>query len=254
MDAESMPGSMTCSEEEWALRQDTAAAFRLLDRYGMSDLTNGSVVSRLAGEEGWFLTHPHGLFFDEIRASDLIRVDMDGNAIDDPGTPTNYAVCRPAASIFRARPDVNAVIHAHGMGVMAVAAQEHGLLPCLTEAAIPFYEQLGYIDGDFFFEPEYCAQIAQHLGRNRALIYRHHAFASVGACVSEAFFYAFSLNIACELQMKITSSAEPYVVPPRETCERHYRAAYGGDWKADGSVEWPGLRRMLDRDEPSYAS
>ena len=138
MDAETMPGSMTCSEEEWALRQDTAAAFRLLDRYGMSDLTNGSVVSRLAGEEGWFLTHPHGLFFDEIRASDLIRVDMDGNAIDDPGTPTNFAVCRPAASIFRARPDVNAIIHAHGMGVMAVAAQEHGLLPCLTEAAIPF--------------------------------------------------------------------------------------------------------------------
>ncbi len=157
---------------------------------------------------------------------------MDGNAIDDPGTPTNFAVCRPVASIFRARPDVNAVIHAHGMGVMAVAAQEHGLLPCLTKAAVPFYDQLGYIEGDFFFEPEYCARIAQRLGRNRALIYQHHAFASVGARVSEAFFYAFLLNTACE---------------------RHYRAAYGGDWKADGSVEWPGLRRMLDRDDPSYA-
>ena len=249
MDAETMPGSTTCSEEELALRQDTAAAFRLLDRYGMSDLTNGSVVSRPPGEEGWFLTHPHGLFFDEIRASDLDRVDMDGNAIDDPGTPANFAV----ASIFRARPGVNAVIHAHGVGVMAVATQEHGLLPSLTGAAIPFYDQLGYIEGDFFFEPEYCARIALRLGRNRALIYQHHAFASVGARVSEAFFYAVSLNTACERQMKITSSAEPYVVPSGETCERHYRAAYGGDWKADGSVEWPGLRRMLDRDDPSYA-
>ncbi len=253
MSAETTPGPAARGEEEWALRQDTAAAFRLLDRYGLSDLTNGSVVSRLPGEDGWFLTHPHGLFFHEIGASDLIRVDMDGNAIDDPATPTNFAVCRPAASIFRARPDVNAVIHAHGTGAMAVAAQERGLLPCLTEAAIPFYNRIGYIEGDFFFEPEYCGRIARSLGRNRALIYRHHAFASVGATVSEAFFYAFSLNTACELQMRITASAEPYVVPPEETCERHYRAAYGGDWKADGSVEWPGLRRMLDREDPTYA-
>ena len=92
------------SAGEQALREDTAAAFRLLDKYGMSDLTNGSVVARLPGEENWFLTHPHGLFFHEMKASDLIRVDMDGNAIDVPGTPTNFAVCRPATSIFRARP------------------------------------------------------------------------------------------------------------------------------------------------------
>jgi ribulose-5-phosphate 4-epimerase/fuculose-1-phosphate aldolase len=242
-----------CSDEEWALREDTAAGFRLLEKYGMSDLTNGSVVARLPGEESWFITHPHGLFFHEVKASDLIRVDMDGNAIDAPDTPTNFAVCRPAASIFRARPDVNAVIHAHGYGVMSVAALEDGLLPCLTEAAIPFYNQIGYIEGDFFFEPDYCAEIAQCLGHNKALMYRHHAFASVGGAVSEAFFYAFSLNTACELQMKILASNAPYVVPSKETCERHYHAAFGSDWKADGSMEWPGLRRMLNAEDPTYA-
>ena len=242
------------SDEEWALRKDIAAAFRLLDKYGMSDLTNGSVVARLPGDENHFLTHPHGLFFHEIKASDLIRVDMDGTAVDDPNTPTNFAVCRPAASIFRARPDVNAVIHAHGYGVMSVAALECGLLPCLTEAAIPFYNDIAYIEGDFFFEEAYCAEIAQRLGHHKALIYRHHAFASVGAQVSEAFFYAFSLNVACDLQMKILASNEDYVVPPPETCQRHYQAAFGGDWRSDGSVEWPGLCRMLDAEDPSYAS
>ncbi len=246
--------SANSQDENWSLREDMAAAFRLLDKYGMSDLTNGSVVARLPGEEDWFLTHPHGLFFHEIKASDMIRIGMDGKALDDPDTPTNFAVCRPAASIFRARRDVNAIIHAHGMGVMSVAALENGLLPCLTEAAIPFYNDLAYIEGDFFFEEEYCARIAQNLGHHKALIYRHHAFATVGASVSEAFFYAYSLNTACDLQMRILASSEPHVVPSRDMCERHYDAAFGGDWKADGSVEWPGLRRILDAQDPSYVN
>jgi ribulose-5-phosphate 4-epimerase/fuculose-1-phosphate aldolase len=248
------PQRQECGDEEWVLRQDVAAAFRLLDKYGMSDLTNGSVVARLPGEENWFLTHPHGLFFHETKASDLIRIDMEGTAIDNPETPTNFAVCRPAAAIFRARPDVNAVIHAHGNGVMAVAALKCGLLNMLTEAHIPFYNDLAYIEADFYFGEAYCAEIAQKLGRHKALIYRHHAFASVGSTVSEAFFYAYSLNIACDLQMKILASHETYVVPPPEICQRHYDAAYGGDWRADGSVEWPGLRRMLDAEDPSYAN
>ncbi|MBS38522.1 MAG: hypothetical protein CMO26_21680 [Thiotrichales bacterium] len=237
---------------ERLLRQDLAAAFRLLDRYGMSDLTNGSVVARLPGETDWFLTHPHGLFFHEVKATDLIRVGMNGEALDHPDTPTNFAVCRPAASIFKVRPDVNAIIHAHGMGIMSVAALADGLLPCLTEAAIPFYEDVGYIEGDFFFEPDYCDEIAVKLGTHKALIYRHHAFATVGASVAEAFFYAYSLNAACDLQMKILASNRDYVVPSKEQCVRHYQAAFGGDWKSDGSVEWPGLRRMLDQQDSSY--
>jgi len=241
-----------CTEAEWALRTDLAAAFRLLNRYGMSDLTNGSVVARLPGETQWFFTHPHGLHFHEIKASDLIKANSDGDAVDS-NVATNFAVCRPAASIFRARPDVNAIIHAHGYGVMGVAALECGLLP-ISEAAFPFYNDIGYIDADFFFEPEYCAKIGQTLGSHKALIYRHHAFATVGSTVAEAFFFAYSLNVASELQLKILASNEKVLIPPPEVCERHYDACFGGDWRADGSVEWPGLRRTLDAEEPSYAS
>lgn len=241
-----------CEAEEWSLRQDVAACFRLLDRNGMSDLTNGSVVARLSADHDWFLTHPHGLYFHEICASDLIKVDLCGNAIGT-NTPTNFAVCRPAASIFSARRDVHAIIHAHGYGVMGVAALDCGLLP-ISEAAFPFYNDVGYIDADFFFEKDYCQDIAEKLGFKKALIYRHHAFATVGARVAEAFFYAYSLNVASELQLKIMACNDKVRIPPPEVCERHYDACFGGDWKADGSVEWPGLIRTLQQEEPSYAN
>ena len=241
-----------CSPQEWALRQDLAAAFRLLDKYAMSDLTNGSIVGRLPAAD-WFLTHPHGLYFHEIKASDLIRANADGDAMDTD-TTTNFAVCKPAAAIFRARPEINAVIHAHGHGVMGVAALECGLLP-ISEAAFLFYNDVAYIDADFYFEDEYCAEIARKLGPHKAMIYRHHAFAAVGTTVPEAYFFAYSLNVACEIQMKILASNEKVLIPPPEVCQRHYNAAFGHpDWRADGSIEWPGLRRTLDAEDVSYAS
>ena len=241
-----------CSPTEWSLRQDMAASFRLLDKYGMSDLTNGSVVARLPEEPERFLTHPHGMFFHEICASDFVKADMDGEPIE-PGVTTNFAVCRPAAAIFKARPGVNAVIHAHGYGVMGVAALECGLLQ-LTEPAFIFYNDLAYLDADFYFEDDYCAKIADTLGPHKALIYRHHAFATVGSSVPEAFYFAFSLNIACELQLKILACNEKVLIPPGEVCQRHYDAFFGSEWTADGSMEWPGLRRMLDAEAPDYAS
>jgi len=243
--------TIDCSAEEWSLRQDLAAAFRLLDKYGMSDLTNGSIVGRLPGTD-WFLTHPHGLYFHEIKASDLIKADVNGEPLDT-NTPTNFAVCKPAAAIFKERPEVNSVIHAHGIGIMGVAALKCGLLP-ISEAAFLFYNDVAYIDADFYFEDEYCAKIANTLGPHKAMIYNHHAFATVGANVAEAFYFAYSLNIACEMQLKILSCNEKVLIPPPEVCERHYNAAFGSDWKADGSIEWPGLRRTLDAEDASYAS
>ena len=243
---------LICSAAEWELRVDLAASFRLLDKYGMSDLTNGSVVARLSDEPDKFLTHPHGKFFHEICASDFIKAGSDGEPLDSD-VATNFAVCRPATAIFKARPDVNAVIHAHGYGVMGVAALECGLLP-ISEAAFGFYNDVAYLDADFYFDGDYCEKIAQTLGAHKAMIYRHHAFATVGSTVAEAFYFAFTLNVACELQLKILACNEKVLIPPPEVCQRHYDAFFGSDWVADGSMEWPGLRRMLDTESPGYAS
>ena len=233
-----------------ALREDLAASFRLLDKYKMSDLTNGSVVARDPESPETFLTHPHGMFFHEIRASDFVRIHIDGTALD-PRVPVNKAVCRPAAAIFGARPDVNAIIHAHGQGVMGVAALECGLLP-ISEAAFPFYNDIGYIDGDFYFDDDYVAAIPKALGAYKALIYRHHAFASVGSTVAEAFFWAFQLNVACEIQLKVLAAHKKVLIPKPEVAQRHHEAFFVEGWVADGSIEWPGLRRMLDTECPDY--
>lgn len=232
------------------LREDLAASFRLLDKHGMSDLTNGSVVARDPDSPETFLTHPHGKFFHEMKASDFVRVGLDAKPLD-PDTPVNMAVCRPASAIFAARPDVNAIIHAHGQNVMGVAALEVGLLP-LSEPAFPFYNDIGYIDGDFFFGDEYLAEIPKALGSHKALIYRHHAFASVGGTVAEAFFWAFQLNMACEIQLKVLATNEKVLIPEPEVAQRHHDAFFTEGWVADGSVEWPGLRRMMDAECPDY--
>ena len=232
------------------LRKDLAASFRLLDKYGMSDLTNGSVVARDPDHPETFLTHPHGMFFHELQASDFVRVNIDGGPVDTD-TPVNMAVCGPASAIFLARPDVNSIIHAHGQGVMGVAALECGLLP-ISEAAFPFYNDIGYIDGDFYFDDDYVAAIPVALGSHKALIYRHHAFASVGATVAEAFFWAFQLNVACEIQLKVLATHQKVLIPKSDAAQRHHDAFFAEGWVADGSVEWPGLRRMLDAECPDY--
>lgn len=238
------------SETDRDLREDLAASFRLLDRYGMSDLTNGSVVARDPREPDTFLTHPHGKFFHEMCASDFVRADMDGKPVE-PGTPVNSAVTRPASAIFAARPDVNAVIHAHGHGVMGVATLECGLLP-LCEAAFPFYNDIGYIEGDFYFDDQYIAAIPKALAHHKALIYRHHAFAAVGANVAEAFFWAFQLNVACEIQMSVLATNQKVLIPEPEVAQRHHDAFFAEGWVADGSIEWPGLRRSLDAEDANY--
>lgn len=238
---------------ERELREDVAAGFRLLDHYGLSDLAAGSLCARFPGAD-WFLTHPHGAFFDEIRASDLIRVGLENlKGQDGTNARTNFAAINPAAHLFRARPDINAVIHAHGPAVMAVSAQKSGLLP-LSEPAFMFRGSIGYAEADFHFEDGYCRRVADAFGPlNKVVIYRNHAFAAAGGTVAEAFLLSYMLDQACALQLRIQAAGAEVNVPSESEQEHHYRAFYGNpNYIYDGSLEWAGLRRRLDRSDPSY--
>ena len=237
--------------EEQALRVDVAAAFRLLDRYGMSDQIAGNISARLPGAD-WFFTHPHGHFFDEIKASELIKVDLSGKPLDGPDDRVHFSAVRQGAYGFAARPDVNVVLHAHGVSVMAVSALQRGLLP-ISEWAFIFYKGVAHIEADFHFGDEYMQRIAAALKENRIVVYQNHAFLVVAETVHEALLLAYMFNQACELQVKILSTGEPIITPPEETCERHYNSYYGNPNAVyDGSAEWPGLLRSLDRVDPSF--
>jgi len=239
------------SREEQQLRIDVAAAFRLLHRHGMSDLVAGNISARLPGAD-WFFTHPHGHFFEEMKSSDLIKVDMNCQPLDGPDERVHYSAVRQGAFGFKARPDVNVVLHAHGMSVMAVSALQRGLLP-ISEWAFIFYKGVAYLEGDFNFGDEYMNKVADALKDNRIIIYQNHAFLLVAETVAEAFLLAYMLKQACELQVKILSTGDPVITPSSEACERHYGAYFGNPTaKYDGSAEWPGLLRSLDREDPSF--
>ena len=239
------------SAEEQTLRVDVAAAFRLLHRHGMSDLVAGNISARLPGAD-WFFTHPHGNFFDEMKASDLIKVDLSGNPLDGPDDRVHYSAVRQGAYGFAARPDANVVMHAHGMAVMGVSALERGILP-ISEWAFMFYKGVAYVEANFQFGDDYMQRVADALKDNRIVIYQNHAFLLVAETVAEAFLLAYSLNQTCELQLKILASGDPIITPSAEACERHYASYYGNPNAIyDGSAEWPGLLRSLDRVDPSF--
>ena len=241
----------TVSSEEQQLRVDIAAAFRLLHRHGMSDLVAGNISARLPGAD-WFFTHPHGHFFDEMKASDLIKVDMDCQPLNGPDERVHRSAVRQGAWSFKARPDVNVVMHAHGMPIMAVSALKRGLLP-ISEFAFIFYKGVAYLEGDFQFADEYMDRLGEALQGNRVVIYNNHAFLLVAETVAEAFLLAYMLKQACELQIKVLSTSDEVITPSPETCERHYNSYFGNPHaKYDGSAEWPGLLRSLDREDPSY--
>ena len=125
--------------EEQALRVDIAAAFRWLQRWEMDDLAGGGLVARLPGQTDWMLTNIQGMYFDEIKASDLIRVSFDNEVLDGSNLRSNYGAVNPAAKLFNARPDVNAVVHVHCEPVMAMLALKCGILP-ISAPAFMFQE------------------------------------------------------------------------------------------------------------------
>ncbi len=235
-----------------ALRIDMAAGFRWLDKWNMSDLVAGSIVARLPGEVNWLLTHAHDRHFDEICASDMVKVNHQAEVLEGTNQRVNFAAVNPAAWVFRQNPDVNCIIHAHSTAVMAVSALKSGLLYA-SEPAFMFYKKLAYLDADFHFDDAYCKSVAAAVGDNMAVIYRNHAFATWGSSVHEAMLRAYMLDQACQIQLKAQATDQEVIVPDDAEKQRHYDAFFGNPkYVYDGSLEWSGMIRRLDREDPSY--
>ncbi|MFT5258857.1 MAG: ribulose-5-phosphate 4-epimerase/fuculose-1-phosphate aldolase [Saprospiraceae bacterium] len=242
--------SATSTED--SLRINMAAGFRWLDKMGMSDLTAGSIVARVTETCNELLTHPHDYYFDEICAHDIVKTDFQANVVDGSNRRVNFAAVNPAASIFQARPDVNVVIHAHAHAIMAVSGLETGL-QLVSEPAFAFYKGLSYLDPDFHFDDDYCAEVVTALGDGKALIYRNHSFSTVGKTVAEAVLNAYLLDQACEIQLRMQASGEKIIRPTDTQLQHHYDAFYGNPrYVYDGSLEWAGMLRRLDREDRSY--
>ncbi|HKR86780.1 MAG TPA: class II aldolase/adducin family protein [Phenylobacterium sp.] len=244
--------SPNMTEAERQTRVDLAACYRLIAHFGLNELTYNHISARIPGGEEEILINPFGLMFDEVCASNLVKVDLAGRVIDDPtGLGINEAGYVIHGAVHAGRPDVICVIHTHTPAGMAVSAQAEGLLP-LTQNAMMFYEQIGYHDYEgIAVELEEQRRLVSDLGQHRAMILRNHGLLVAGLSIAEAFNTMYFLENACRAQVSAMAGGRPLNFPS-EDAARNAAAIAREHGLAAAERDWPALRRLADRLDPSY--
>ena len=244
------------SAEEWQARVDLAAAYRLAALFGWDDLIFTHISARVPGPEHHFLINPYGLMFDEITASSLVKVGLDGQKVMDSPYPINPAGFTIHSAIHAARHDARCVLHTHTVNGVAVSTQRAGLLP-ISQHSLFVLTSLGYHDfeGPALNDDE-KPRLVNDLGDKTSLILRNHGLLTVGETVADAFIRMYYLEAASAIQVRAQSGGGELIPVPKEVLEAGYAAAEAAQRRrgGQGALVWPGLLRRLERKDPSYRS
>src|ERR1700757_2383953 len=210
------------SSEEWAVRVDLAACYRLVARFGWEDLVFTHITARVPGTPDQFLINPYGVFFDEITASSLVKIDQQGQKLEYSPFPVNPAGFVIHSAIHAARHDAKCVLHTHTLNGVAVAAQREGLLP-ISQHSIFVLASLGYHDfeGPALRDDEKPRLVAD-LGDNTSLILRNHGLLTVGETVAEAFVTMYYLETSCAIQVRAQSGGGELIPVSKEIIDASY--------------------------------
>ena len=262
------------SAAEWELRVNLAACYRLVARYGMTDLVYNHITARVPGPEHHILINAYGMLYEEVTATSLIKVDLAGNIIDKADHPysVNAAGYIIHSAVHEAREDAQCVIHTHTPAGIAVSAMEEGLLP-LSQTAMRFHARLAYHDyeGPAFNRGE-KGRLVAHLGDKSAMILRNHGLLVCAPSVPQAFNLIYWLEQACRIQVALLScnrALHPAAAPVvEETAEAlcgmeitldneaatnpHLKREAQRAGSGYGLLEWPALLRALERQDASY--
>lgn len=238
--------------EEWAARVDLAACYRLAAHFRMTDLIYTHISARVPGPDHHFLINPFGMMWDEVTASNLVKITLDGEIVDDPtGSGFNRAGYVIHSAVHRARPDVNCVIHTHTAAGVAVSAQESGLLP-LSQHAMRFWGGVAYHDYEgVALDLDEQKRLVADLGTHKAMILRNHGLLTCGEHVPQAFDLMYYLERACQTQVAALAGGAKVRMPAPEIAAKVAEQFRNLPYKAK-KTEWKALIRMLDRTEPSY--
>jgi ribulose-5-phosphate 4-epimerase/fuculose-1-phosphate aldolase len=241
------------SPEEWQMRVDIAACYRLVALFGMNDLVYNHISGRVPGEEGHFLINPYGYAYEEVTASSLVKIDFDGKLVLDSGT--GYGINRACfvihSAVHRARPDVACVIHTHSAAGMAVSALKCGLLP-LTQNAM-FFGRIGYHDYEGpAVDLDEQKRLVGDLGDSAAMILRNHGLLTAGGTVCEAFVVMHWLEKACQAQLQAMACNTELNLPDPKTIAVTNERYKPGQRRLITELEWPAMLRMLDRRDATY--
>jgi ribulose-5-phosphate 4-epimerase/fuculose-1-phosphate aldolase len=241
-------------EAEWAVRVDLAAAYRLVAHYGWDDLIFTHLSARVPGPEHHFLLNPYNLMFEEVTASSLVKVDMQGLPVEPSPFVTNPAGFTIHSALHMAREDAQAVMHLHTPHGQAVSAHGEGLLP-LTQTAMLIRSEVAYHDYEgVAVDLDERERLIADLGDKGAMLLRNHGTLTVGETVGEAFIKMYFLERACQAQILALSAGDHLNNPPQGSPEVTAEQGKIGLKIAAGALAWPALLRKAYRLDPGFAT
>ncbi|MEP6874095.1 MAG: class II aldolase/adducin family protein [Burkholderiales bacterium] len=242
------------SPEEWQVRVDLAAAYRLVAAFKWDDLVFTHISARVPGQDNEFLINPYGLMFEEITASSLIKIDTAGRKIDESPYDVNPAGFTIHSAIHAARHDAQCVLHVHSLNGIAVSAQKGGVLP-ISQQSIFVLSSLGYHDyeGVALRDDEKPRLVADLGADNNFLMLRNHGLLTLGGTIADAFLSMYLFETVCTIQVRAQAGGgELITVDPRIIAGAQAQAKQATRGVGGGALTWPGLLRRLDRADSSY--
>jgi len=242
------------SPQEWQARVDLAACYRLIALEGLTEMVANHISVRVPGSHNEFLINPYGLLYEEMTASSMIRIDLEGNVLFNA---TEFGINKAGfvihSAIHAARHDVDCIIHTHSLAGMAVSAMKCGILP-IAQSSMRFTD-IGYHDFEgIAVRLDERERLVQSLGQREALVLRNHGLLTVGGSVPECFNNMYRLERACQLQVMTLSCNTELSMPSAESVRYTNDLFTGKGSRRYGLLEWPSLLRRLDKVDPSYAS
>jgi ribulose-5-phosphate 4-epimerase/fuculose-1-phosphate aldolase len=252
MNIATSPASLrNCSEEEWQVRCDLAALYRLCGHHKWTDWIFTHISARVPGPEHHFLLNRYGVMHHEMRASDLVKIDIHGNPVDEAGWDGSSELVNKAgfvihSAVHAARDDAHFVIHTHTRDGIAVSAQKDGLLP-ISQHAMKFFGHLAYhgYEGIALDEDE-RVRLVSDLGTHNAMILRNHGLLVCGATAAHAYDELYTLERACSAQIAAMTGGAELVFPPKEVCERAAAQFHRPGGEHVRAIAWAAALRLID--------
>lgn len=242
----------TVSAQEWHIRVDLAATYRLVALHGWDDMIFTHISARIPGPAHHFLINPYGLLFDEITASSLVKIGIDGQKVQDSPYPVNPAGFTIHSALHMNRDDAHCIIHLHSTDGVAVAAQADGLLP-LDQHAMLIADDLAYHDYEgLALDLDERERLVHDIGDKHLMLLRNHGTLAIGRTCADAFLRMYHLERACSMQVRALAGGVKLNWPNQGVPEKTAGQGRMGFDGPVGTLAWPALLRKLDRIDPSY--
>ncbi|HJS84861.1 MAG TPA: class II aldolase/adducin family protein [Acetobacteraceae bacterium] len=246
------------SEQEWKIRCDLAALYRLVAHHRMTDLIYTHISARLPGPEHHFLINKYGVNFHQMRASDLVKIDLDGNVVEEGADPrsrrVNAAGFTIHSAIHMAREDLMCVAHTHTAAGIAISAQKHGLLP-LSQHALKFHGRLAYhrYEG-IALDLDERERLVRDLGEHKAMVLQNHGLLVGGTSIPEAFHMIYMLERACQAQVAALSGGAELLIPPEEVCRHTAEQFRRQENDEHYALVWSAALELIEGGRPDFRS